>query len=409
MNPGFGRFDKKAQETLALAQGEATRLAHRHIGTEHLLLGMLNCKGCSALAILRDLGVDAEQLRSGVEAQIQREDVAVSGKTGLTLRAKQVLELAAQESQEQGHRTVGTEHILVGMLRLGQGRAFAALAGQGITREAVLAGIAGMHGSGGDAGETPDMENAPERPANERFDKFTERARRVLTYAQEEATRFNHNYIGTEHLLLGLVREGEGVAARVLSNLGVGLDRVRSEVEFIIGRGDRPAVGEVGLTPRSKRVIELAVDEARHLGHHYIGTEHLLLGLVREGEGIASGVLASLHVDLEKVRAQAIQVLAESGRSVRVAEAQLAATGEGMPAAGPRPIEYLMVRVGHREGEPVILQVDARDDLRFTPGEVPLPVALRLFGAEGWNLAAIDRPPATGGQEFVLYIFSRSA
>ena len=127
----------------------------------------------------------------------------------------------------------------------------------------------------------------------DRFDKFTERARRVLSFAQEEAQRFQHNYIGTEHLLLGLVREEEGVAARVLSNLGVELYKVREAVEFIIGRGDRIVLGEIGLTPRAKKVIELAVDEARRLNHHYIGTEHLLLGLVREGEGIAAGVLKS--------------------------------------------------------------------------------------------------------------------
>ena len=147
----------------------------------------------------------------------------------------------------------------------------------------------------------------------ERFDKFTERARKVLSLAQEEAQRFNHNYIGTEHLLLGLVREGDGVAAKVLSNLGVELNKVRSAVEFIIGRGDRIVLGDIGLTPRAKKVIELAVDEARRLNHHYIGTEHLLLGLVREGEGIAAGVLESLGVNLEKVRTQTIQVLNQSG------------------------------------------------------------------------------------------------
>src|SRR5437870_3220504 len=146
----------------------------------------------------------------------------------------------------------------------------------------------------------------------DRFDKFTERARKVLTLAQEEAQRFNHNYIGTEHLLLGLVREGDGVAARVLNNLGIELHKVRSAVEFISGRGDRMVMGEIGLTPRAKRVIELAVDEARRLNHHYIGTEHLLLGLVREGEGIAAGVLESLGVSLEKVRAQVIEVLKSS-------------------------------------------------------------------------------------------------
>jgi ATP-dependent Clp protease ATP-binding subunit ClpA len=147
----------------------------------------------------------------------------------------------------------------------------------------------------------------------DRFDKFTERARKVLSLAQEEAQRFQHNYIGTEHLLLGLVREGEGVAARVLTNLGIELDRVRSAVEFIIGRGDRIVLGEIGLTPRAKKVIELAVDEARRLGHHYIGTEHILLALVREGEGIAAGVLQSLGVNLEKVRTETIRTLSGIG------------------------------------------------------------------------------------------------
>src|ERR687896_1592055 len=146
----------------------------------------------------------------------------------------------------------------------------------------------------------------------DRFDKFTERARKVLQLAQEEAQRFNHNYIGTEHLLLGLVREGEGVAAKVLANLGVDLNKVRSAVEFIIGRGDRTVTGDIGLTPRAKKVIELSVDEARRLNHHYIGTEHLLLGLVREGEGIAAGVLESLGVNLEKVRTQVMQVVSQS-------------------------------------------------------------------------------------------------
>ncbi len=149
----------------------------------------------------------------------------------------------------------------------------------------------------------------------DKFDKFTERARKVLTLAQEEAQRFNHNYIGTEHLLLGLVREGDGVAARVLSNMGVQLPKVRSAVEFIIGRGEQAPTGDIGLTPRAKKVIELAVDEARRLNHHYIGTEHLLLGLVREGEGIAAGVLESLGVNLEKVRAQVMQVVNQSSSS----------------------------------------------------------------------------------------------
>ena len=153
------------------------------------------------------------------------------------------------------------------------------------------------------------MSNQDKTPTSRAFDRFTERARRVLTLAQVEAQGLNHNYIGTEHLLLGLVAEGEGVAAQALTNLGVELTRVREAVEHIIGRGDRVVTGEIGLTPRAKKVFELAVDEARRLKHRYIGTEHLLLGLVREGEGIAANVLMSLGFTLEQVRAEVVQIL----------------------------------------------------------------------------------------------------
>ena len=145
-----------------------------------------------------------------------------------------------------------------------------------------------------------------------RFEKFSERARRVLSLAQEEAQRFNHSYISTEHILLGLVRETDGVAAKVLASLGVEPNKVRSAVEFIIGRGEHSSGGEIGLTPRAKKVIELAVDEARRLNHHYIGTEHLLIGLMREGEGVAAGVLESLAVNLDKVRAETSRILTQT-------------------------------------------------------------------------------------------------
>ncbi len=143
-----------------------------------------------------------------------------------------------------------------------------------------------------------------------RFDTFTDDGRNVLTLAQDEASRFGHHYIGTEHLLLGLLRIPESVAGRVLTKMNVDLANARMAVEFIIGQGQANP-GEIGLTPRAKRVIELAVDEARTLGHGYIGTEHLLLGLVREGEGIAAGVLESLGVNLDRLRAE---VLAELNR-----------------------------------------------------------------------------------------------
>jgi ATP-dependent Clp protease ATP-binding subunit ClpC len=139
---------------------------------------------------------------------------------------------------------------------------------------------------------------------SDKLDRFTKRARRVLTLAQEEALRLNHNYIGTEHLLLGLVREENGVAVKVLRELGVEPSQVIRAVERTVGRGERPPFGKPTLAPRTKRVIELAVDEARLMGHHYIGTEHLLLGLVREGEGIAVNVLRGLGINLDRVRTQ---------------------------------------------------------------------------------------------------------
>jgi len=151
-----------------------------------------------------------------------------------------------------------------------------------------------------------------------RFDKFSERARRVLTYAQEEAQNLNHNYIGTEHILLGLVREEEGVAAKVLINLQVNPSKVRSAVEFIIGRGEKPGSGETGLTARAKKVIELAIDEARTLGHNYIGTEHLLLGVLREGEGVAAGVLDSFNISVERVRAEVARILSQGSARAKM-------------------------------------------------------------------------------------------
>src|SRR5215216_2642626 len=141
------------------------------------------------------------------------------------------------------------------------------------------------------------------------FDKFTKRAKQVLQIATEEARAFNHPYIGTEHILLGLIREGEGVAARVLDDLGVKLSQARHAVEFIVGMGEGPTRQDQDLTARAKKVIAYAVEEAKRLNHHYIGTEHLLLGLVRNGEGVATGVLDIMGVSLEQVRTQVMRVL----------------------------------------------------------------------------------------------------
>src|SRR4051794_33933262 len=141
------------------------------------------------------------------------------------------------------------------------------------------------------------------------FERFTARARRVVVLAQEEARMLNHNYIGTEHILLGLIHEGEGVAAKALESLGISLDAVREQVQEIIGQGQQAPSGHIPFTPRAKKVLELSLREALQLGHNYIGTEHILLGLIREGEGVAAQVLVKLGADLNRVRQQVIQLL----------------------------------------------------------------------------------------------------
>jgi len=184
------------------------------------------------------------------------------------------------------------------------------------------------------------------------FEKFTDRARRVVVLAQEEARMLNHNYIGTEHLLLGLIHEGDGVAARALESLGISLEAVRQQVEQIIGRGSQAPAGHIPLTPRAKKVMELAQRESDALGHGHIDTEHLLLGLVREGNGVAAQALVRLGADLNSVRQMVILLLPRQ-------------TGTGAVSAPPRR--------GKRERNRLV------DD------------ALARFGSVDQRLAAIER------------------
>src|SRR3954469_7191642 len=166
--------------------------------------------------------------------------------------------------------------------------------------------------------------------------RFTERAQRVILIAQEEAKRLNHDYVGTEHILLGLIALGEGVAAQVLANLGVDLRRVRSEIEKIVGTGDNVMLlGEIPFTPRAKKVLEYAVEEAQHMGHSYVGTEHLLLGLIREEEGVAARVLENLGLRLDVVREEVLNLLGE-GQTPHAGGAAAGGAGAQAPATPTR-------------------------------------------------------------------------
>jgi hypothetical protein len=316
----FDRFTERARKVLTLAQEEAQRFNHNYIGTEHLLLGLVAEGEGVAAKVLSNLGVELTKIRTAVDFIIGRGERQVMGEIGLTPRAKRVIELSIDEARRLGHHYVGTEHLLLGLIREGEGIASGVLESLGVNLEMVRSEVIKVLTQSGNAPHpgprqevsrgfgAQDLQTGPAV----RFDRFTERARKVLTLAQEEAQRYGHNYIGTEHLLLGLVRQGEGVAVKVLSNLGIEPTQIRSEVDSILARGERQVTGEIGLTPRAKKVVELGVDESRRLHHHYIGTEHLLLGLIREGEGMAAGVLENLGANLEKVRSEVIKVLTQT-------------------------------------------------------------------------------------------------
>jgi ATP-dependent Clp protease ATP-binding subunit ClpC len=165
------------------------------------------------------------------------------------------------------------------------------------------------------------------------FERFTERARQVVVLAQEEARTLKHNYIGTEHILLGLLREEEGLAARVLESLDITVERVRAQVVRIVGSGEEVTSGQIPFTPRAKKVLELALREALSLGHNYIGTEHILLGLVRENEGVAARILLDFDADSEKIRNEVIRMLSGPGGRRQGGSGSGAGAGQGAGAA----------------------------------------------------------------------------
>jgi ATP-dependent Clp protease ATP-binding subunit ClpA len=310
----FDRFNDRAKRVLALAQDEAIRFNHNYIGTEHLLLGLIREGEGVAARVLDSLGIDLSTLRRAIESTIGRGD-ATSSPSEITLAPpmKKAVELAIDEARKLGHSHVGTEHLLLGIVRQSESIAARLLADLGVELEQVRHGVIATLGQpqrevGASAPEPVPPTARPSGP----FERFSDAAKRVLGLAQDEAIRFKHNYIGTEHLLLGLIREEQGVAARALQTLGVELAKARTAVGFIIGQGDAAtAPSDITLSPRTKKVIELAIDEARKLGHGRVGTEHLLLALAREGEGIASGILESLGITMEKVRRAVIDTLGQ--------------------------------------------------------------------------------------------------
>ena len=299
-------FTEKAIKATMLAQEEARRLGHNFVGIEQILLGLIGEGTGVAAKVLKSMGVNLKDTRIEVEKIIGRGSGFVAVKIPFTPRAKRVWELSSEEAGQLGHNYIGTEHLLLGLIREGEGVAARVLENLGVDLSKVRTQVIEM------LGETAEVSAGSRRNRDFVDNVCTPRARRVLQLSSEEADRLGHNYIGTEHLLLGLIGEGTGVAAKVLKSMGVNLKDTRIEVEKIIGRGSGFVAVEIPVSPRAKRVLELSL-EARQLDrNYYISTEHLLLGLIKEGEGVAARILENLGVDLSKVRIRVIEMLGET-------------------------------------------------------------------------------------------------
>jgi ATP-dependent Clp protease ATP-binding subunit ClpA len=325
----FDKFTKRAKQVLQIATEEARAFNHPYIGTEHILLGLIREGEGVAARVLDDLGVKLSQARHAVEFIVGMGEGPTKQDQDLTARAKKVIAFAVDEAKRLNHHYIGTEHLLLGLVRIGEGVAAGVLDIMGVSREQVRTqvmrvlrqatgggpiGGGDLHvrsGGGTIEGRVPHVRS--ERPTNREsegaFNKFNKRSRQVLEIATEEAQAFNHPYIGTGHILLGLIREGEGVAARVLDDLEVEFALARRAVEVISRIRNEPRGPDQDLTPRAKRVIAFAVDEAKRLNHRYIGTEHLLLALVAIGEGVAADVFYIMGVSLGQVHTQVMRVL----------------------------------------------------------------------------------------------------
>jgi ATP-dependent Clp protease ATP-binding subunit ClpA len=296
----FERFTERARQVVVLAQDEARAFRHDHIGTVHMLLGLMREEPGVAARVLHESGLDVHAVRDQVRAVVGEGDFPSPGQLPFTPGAKAALEAGLRESLDVGHNFIGTEHILLGMLREPEPHLAAVLTGAGaniadlVTRtEQALPGRS-------------IVEIAPDIVG---FERLTEFARGAIVLAQDEARALNHNYVGTEHLLLGLLREEHGGAAHALDAVGIRLGAARDQVRETVGAGELPVIGQIPFTPHSRRILTLAREEATALNHWSVGTEHVLLGLVGKHGGIATTILEALGADAERIRAEVHDLL----------------------------------------------------------------------------------------------------
>jgi ATP-dependent Clp protease ATP-binding subunit ClpA len=344
-------FTDHVRKVLQIAREEAQRRGHKNVDTGHLLLAIIDeAEGTGAKALAR-LAVDVAAVRRAIEDAMRGKGTGtVAGPDVPYTRASMdVLERAMTEARELRHTYLGTEHLLLGLLReekgiLGWFRAERSIAAQtlgsaGVTLEAARAAIVILL-----AQEMPVSTRSLSASHVVGAYNFTDRVRKVLQMAREEAARLRHEFVGTEHILLGLIREGEGIATAVLTNLNVELDDIERRIEATVikGKAARAAGPELPYTGRAKKVLEMAMAETRELDHSYVGTEHLLLGLLREEKGIAAQVLTDCGVTLEHARRETLRLLGsempsgaqEQGRGAEILTRMRALVSElhGTPA-----------------------------------------------------------------------------
>ncbi len=307
----FGFFTPRLKLALGFAHKEAERIHDKFVGVEHVLAGLILLDNGVAVNVLKKAGLNLETVRGWIEKQhVPGGAEAEAGKEiPFTARAKEVFSGAAGEAKNLNHTYTGTEHMLLALLNEKEGAIVEIFKVAGVRAEDMRKEILreltppGTTSSGGVA--QGQMGSCDQSMSN-----FTPRAQRTLALARKEADRFNHNFVGTEHLLLGLAALNQGTAVTVLGKMGVNLQTVRAEVEKQVGTGpDQKMIGNIPYTPRVKKVLALAAKEAKALNHTYVGTEHILLGLLREGDGVAARVLRNLDVDIEQTRQEILKEL----------------------------------------------------------------------------------------------------
>jgi hypothetical protein len=357
-------FANEIRRVLAHAREESIRLQHDYVGTEHILLALLRSPESAGAVLLRRMGLDTDNIQALVEGAVRRGKATIAlGELPYTSRAKKVLEFAMDERRLAGDETIYTDHVLLGLIREQKGIASEVLAVLEATLERALAEeVRGKDEIA--AARAGEMREAPVRVRQEppppqpptsreplraglgRFAResrgpfgtsynFTDRVRRALAMAREEAVRLQHDYVGTEHILLGLLREGAGVGVAILYTLDVDIDLLFTAVEDMLRRGKSLiALGELPYTARAKKVLEFAMSEARELKHTHIGTEHLLLGLIREEKGIAAEVLRLHDVTEQRARGEVVWLTRLESAAV---PAEIQAYGPTFPIPGSNP------------------------------------------------------------------------